>query len=139
LTNRRPDGSADLLRTPRPEPVSELAGSRRLVDTARSLVGASRWDESGTSRLRGTPVLDPELVRQLDVGQAAYVHRGGVTFVQVKRLVATQAVLTRGGDPPEAGGSGGTPSPQTPLAGAPPGPPPDAGAVLDEAFGPHPS
>ena len=41
------------------------------------------------------PVVDPDLVRALGVGQAAYVHQGGVTYVQVKRLVAAPAALAR--------------------------------------------
>ena len=145
------EGGIWLLRTPRPEPVAELAGSRRLVDTARHLLGTprfpldtSRWDDTGSSRLRPAPVLDPDLVRQLDVGQAAYVYRGGVTFVQVKRLVAAQAVLPWGGDPPGPPRSWGEAIPPDPPG--PPGPPgpagaapvrlPEVGAVLDEAFPP---
>ena len=42
----------------------------------------------GLSRAEGTPVVDAELIRGLAVGQAAYIYRGGVSFVQVKRLVA---------------------------------------------------
>ena len=34
-------------------------------------------------------------MRALGVGQAAYVHQGGVTYVQVKRLVAAPAALAR--------------------------------------------
>ncbi|HLK77480.1 MAG TPA: hypothetical protein VKU77_28000 [Streptosporangiaceae bacterium] len=136
------DGGIWLLRTPHPEPVCALAGSRRLLDTARSLAGPARWDETGTSRLAPSPVLDPDLVRQLDVGQAAYIYRGGVTFVQVKRLIAHQAALTPPPPPPPA------PAPHVPSsphpAPAPPGPPqsaplPDASPVLNEAFGQPPA
>ena len=49
----------------------------------------------GLSRAEGTPVVDPELIRGLDVGQAAYIYRGGVTYVQVKRLVAAPAAAGR--------------------------------------------
>jgi hypothetical protein len=111
------EGGIWLLRTPRPEPVAELAGSRRLVDTARRLLGTPRWGEEGSSRLRAAPVLDPDLVRQLDVGQAAYVYRGGVTFVQVKRLIATQGAINPG--PAGPGGSGRMDSPQERGPGAP--------------------
>jgi hypothetical protein len=162
------EGGIWLLRTPRPEPVAELAGSRRLLDTARALAGTgalaggARWDGSGSSRVRLAPVLDPELVRQLDVGQAAYVYRGGVTFVQVKRLVAAQAAVGPGAAAatpllPEQMVPAQTPPPDAappdpaalnwpgPSAAASnwPGPSaaalPDAGAVLDEAFGPSPA
>ena len=130
------EGGIWLLRTPRPEPVCELAGSRRLVDTARSLAGAARWDASGSSRVHGTPVLDPELVRQLEVGQAAYVYRGGVTFVQVKRLVAAQAAIGEARTAPARAMAGRRASQAEVPA---PAVPPDAGPLLDEAFPPRSS
>jgi hypothetical protein len=122
------EGGIWLLRTPRPEPVAELAGTRRLVDTARSLIGAPRWDDTGSSRVRPAPVLDPDLVRQLDIGQAAYIYRGGVTYVQVKRLVAAQGMLTAVPLP--------APVPVQPAAPEDEGPP-DATELLDEAFPPR--
>ena len=97
------DGGIWLLRTPHPEPVAALAGARRVVDTARRLLGVPLWAHEGLSRAEGTPVVDPELIRGLDVGQAAYIYRGGVTYVQVKRLVAGPAELA-------GPGSGGTPA-----------------------------
>jgi hypothetical protein len=87
------EGGIWLLRTPYPEPVVALAGQRRAVDTARRLTGWLRWSHTGSSQLRLVPVADPELVRGLDTGQAAYLYRGGVTFTQVKRLVAGPAAL----------------------------------------------
>jgi hypothetical protein len=129
------DGGIWLLRTPRPEPVVELAGSRRLMDTARALAGGARWAQTGTSALRPFTVLDPDLVRRLDVGQAAYLYRGGVTFVQVKRLVARQAVIG-------ASGAVAVPSPRaadmttTPDPVHGPGPDPERDEYLDSVFGP---
>jgi hypothetical protein len=79
------------------------------------------------------PVLDADIVRQLDVGQAAYVYRGGVTYVQVKRLTGRQAALA-----PAAGDAPTMPLPAVavPAQWPPvPPPPPDASEVLDEAFG----
>jgi hypothetical protein len=137
------DGGIWLLRTPYPDPVAGLAGTRRVVDTARRLLGAPMfgappWSDEGTSQVRQAQVLDTAIVRTLDVGQAAYVHRGGVTYVQVKRLVAGPAAL-----PPGAGTAAGTLPPPPPAdavsrTGAVPRPavPPDAGTLLDEAFGP---
>jgi hypothetical protein len=87
------EGGIWLLRTPYPEPVVALAGQRAAVDTARQLTGWLRWARTGTSRLRQIPVADAELVRALDTGQAAYIYRGGVTFTQVKRLIAGPAAL----------------------------------------------
>ncbi|HEY1701020.1 MAG TPA: hypothetical protein VGG75_15015 [Trebonia sp.] len=94
---RRVAGTAEggiwLLRVPRPEPVAELAGSRPVTDTSRRLSAPGTWEPEGSSRTRLAPVLDGDLVRRLDVGQAAYVYRGGVTYVQVKRLTGRQAAL----------------------------------------------
>ncbi len=98
------EGGIWLLRTPHPDPVVALAGSRRYVDSTRRLMAAppmtaapwsAQWSAEGNSRVRQMPVVDPDLVRALGVGQAAYVHQGGVTYVQVKRLVAAPAALAR--------------------------------------------
>jgi hypothetical protein len=158
------DGGIWLLRTPHPDPVSALAGNRAMIDTTRRLMGAALWADEGSSRVRHAPVLDPDIVRALDVGQVAYIHRGGVTFVQVKRLVAAPGALA---PPVASGGPGwqaasaeaglpGTAGPARPPGVAPAGsavspdagPPgvtqpagstvlPDAGPLLDEAFGPE--
>jgi hypothetical protein len=150
------EGGIWLLRTPRPEPLAELAGTRRLLDTTRSLAGAApgygtapRWDRTGSSRIQRVPVLDPDLVRQLDVGQAAYLYRGGVTYVQVKRLIAKQAGLpaptgmSDAGSVPPSLARPDPPQPGSPRLTRPAADPhgtdlPDAGPVLDEAFGPRP-
>ena len=87
------DGGIWLLRTPYPEPVTALAGTRKLVDTTRRLLGVPVWGHQGTSRIRQAPVADPALIRSLDVGQTAYIYRGGVTFIQVKRLIGGPAGL----------------------------------------------
>ena len=63
---------------------------------SRRFSGAGPWGDDGLSRTRLTPVLDGDLVRRLDVGQACYVHRGGVTFLQVKRLTGRQAEIGSG-------------------------------------------
>jgi hypothetical protein len=140
------DGGIWVLRTPRPEPIAELAGSRRLIDTARALAGGARWAPTGTSALRSFDVLDPDLVRRLDVGQAAYVYRGGVTYVQVKRLVARQAAIGTVGagavpvPPPRPAGAAATGA-AAGMAAAPdlvhgPGPDPERDEYLDSVFGP---
>jgi hypothetical protein len=144
------DGGIWLLRTPRPEPATALAGTRRAVDTTRRLLGTALWSREGQSRERRTPVVDADLVRRLAVGQAAYIYRGGVTFVQVKRLVAAPAELPRLARPAAdaswratAGvlpGEPGRPAldgreTEHGAAARRPGPPPDAGSLLDEAFG----
>ncbi|HTT51679.1 MAG TPA: hypothetical protein VMH35_09800, partial [Streptosporangiaceae bacterium] len=144
------DGGIWLLRTPYPEPVAALAGTRRVVDTARRLLGVPLWAHEGLSRAEGTPVVDADLIRGLGVGQAAYIYRGGVTYVQVKRTVAepaqlaTAPVAAPAGPARSPGGAGhlGRPGGRDGAGGlgGGPGPPPlaDVGALLDEAFGPEP-
>jgi hypothetical protein len=170
------EGGIWLLRTPYPDPVVGLAGTRKYVDSTRRLMGspmvtasptaaghtwaasflappfsAVRWSGEGSSQVRLMPVLDPDIVRGLGVGQAAYVHQGGVTYVQVKRLVAAPAALPRAAarhaappaPPPPAAArapangapahghgvpANGVPAPVRPMA--------DVSAFLDEAFGP---
>jgi hypothetical protein len=130
------DGGIWLLRTPYPEPVTALAGEQPALDTSRRLLGVPRWGREGSSRVRESPVADPALIRRLDVGQAAYIYRGGVTFVQVKRLVAAPAALAA----PVAAqrhGDGQRPRPAR-AAGPDDRAAPHAAevtALLDEAFG----
>jgi hypothetical protein len=87
------EGGIWLLRSAYPEPVSVLAGQHKATDTTRNLTGFLRWSRQGSSRVRDAPVADPAVIRRLDVGQAAYIYRGGVTYTQVKRLVAGPAAL----------------------------------------------
>ena len=96
--------------------------------------------------------MDPALIRALDVGQVAYVYRGGVTYVQVKRLISGPAALRAPGgmaaarpasDAPGLAGPVPRPAPvHAAAAAAGPaaaGPPlPDVSELLDEAFGPEP-
>jgi hypothetical protein len=149
------DGGIWLLRTPHPEPVVALAGNRRMLDTTRRLLGTPLWGDEGSSRVQHTPVLDGDIVRRLGVGQVAYVYRGGATFVQVKRLVAAPAALAATpviapaapDAAPAAPGAVPVPPSAVPVSGsvaagggqgrvaAVPGRLPDAGPLLDEAFG----
>jgi hypothetical protein len=125
------EGGIWLLRTAHPEPVAGLAGQRKVVDSARTLISFPRWSRHGSSRISEQPVVDNALIRGLDVGQAAYLYRGGVSYLQVKRVVAGPAAVA------------GVARPQTPDA--PAGLPavaergrmlPDISPVLDAAFGP---
>ncbi len=139
------DGGIWLLRTPHPEPVTALAGNRPGMDTSRRLLGNPRWSHEGSSRPREAPVADPTLIRTLGVGQAGYIYRGGVTYIQVKRLLAAPAERQAGQEP-----AASQQEPSTGLTAAPAGPPADgaegpaarpasaAAALLDEAFGPEP-
>jgi hypothetical protein len=78
------DGGIFVLSTPHPEPLTALAGTRRVLETAHKLIG-SGWGDEGTTRERRACVADPDLIRRLQVGQACYIHRGAATFVQVAR------------------------------------------------------
>ena len=84
------DGGVWVMRTPYPEPLSALAGQRRVLQTAHELVGAT-WGDRGTTREARAWNADPDLIRRLDVGQACYIHRGAATFVQVARPKAVPA------------------------------------------------
>jgi hypothetical protein len=130
------DGGIWLLRTPYPEPIAALAGTRQLTDTTRRLIGIPVWSHRGTSRMRPVPVVDPDLIRALDVGQAAYIYRGGVTYVQVKRLVTAPAALPA---PTPAVVPDRRPAPAAVPVAPPPVQLPDVSAVLDEAFGAEPA
>jgi hypothetical protein len=147
------DGGIWLLRTAHPEPAAALAGTRQVTDTTRRLLRVPLWSHQGSSRLRSAPVVDSGLIRNLDIGQAAYIYRGGVTFVQVKRLVAAPAalagtgpavVVARGAGTQAGAGTQGDTGTQAGagiLAGADglagKDALADASALLDEAFGPE--
>ena len=77
---RRHLGDAD----PASRTAVQLAGTRRVLDSAHRLPG-SAWGDEGTTRIQRAWTADPDLIRQLDVGQACYIHRGAATFVQVAR------------------------------------------------------
>ena len=145
------DGGVWLLRSPHPEPLAALAGTRKAIDTTRALGRYPRWRKQGSSRLHLVPVADPNLIRGLDVGQAAYIYRGGVTYLQVKRIVSGPAAVGRRSSPtPEvssephqvrvavqeradqAAHPGATP------VGLEQSRQPDVSPVLDAAFGPDP-
>ena len=146
------DGGIWLLRTPHPEPVTALAGNRKVTDTSRHLIGIPAWHHRGSSRVRLAPVADPDLIRALDVGQVAYIYRGGVTYVQVKRLVAAPAALPAPGPATRsaphsaphsaaesAAEAAAEPDGEPAAELAPARPLPDVGVLLDEAFGPEPT
>jgi hypothetical protein len=48
------DGGIWLLRTPYPQPVCELAGTRRIVETATKVIGGM-WGDEGSSRVQHAP------------------------------------------------------------------------------------
>ena len=78
------DGGLWVMQTPYPEPLVQLAGTRRVLETAHKLIGAT-WGDEGTSRIQHAWTADPDLIRQLATGQACYIHRGTATYVQIAR------------------------------------------------------
>jgi hypothetical protein len=88
------DGGIFLLRTPHPEPLAALAGTRRILESARKLLGPATGDE-GTSRVQHTWVVDPDRIRQLRTGQACRIQHGTAAYAHIVPARATPAARTR--------------------------------------------
>jgi hypothetical protein len=127
------DGGVFVMRTSYPEPLTLLAGHRRVLETAHKLVG-NVWADEGTTRIQRSPTADPDLIRQLAVGQACYIQGGGATFVQVARPKPSPlTLLPAASASASAGPVLAVPEPR----GEPdPVPPPTWPGGLDDAFGP---
>jgi hypothetical protein len=123
------DGGIFVLRTSYPEPLTQLAGTRRVLETAHKLVGNS-WADEGTTREQRARIADPDLIRRLDVGQACYIHRGAATFVQVARPKPSPLTLL----PPPALADPAPRVPEPRHEAAPQAWP--TGPDLDDIFGP---
>jgi hypothetical protein len=78
------DGGIWVMRTPYPEPLAHLAGTRQVLESAHMLTGAA-WGDRGTTRIQHAWKADPDLIRTLTTGQACWIHGGGTTYVQVAR------------------------------------------------------
>ena len=126
------DGGVFVLQTPYPEPLTALAGKRRVLDTARKLIG-NAWGDEGTTRIQRAWTADPDLIRHLQVGQACYLHRGAATFIQVARPKPSPLTLL---PPPAAEPVVRVPEPRAEPAPARPVGPPPARLDLDDIFGP---
>jgi len=133
------DGGIFVMQTPYPEPLTRLAGTRRVLESVHELIG-HHWGKEGTTREQRASTADPDIIRRLKVGQACYIHRGAATFVQVARPKPSPLTIL----PPPAQpviqlpGPRDEPAPgpwQRPPPGPPPGPPP-AACDLDDIFGP---
>ena len=122
------DGGIWLLRTPYPQPVCELAGTRRIVETATKVIGGM-WGDEGSSRVQHAWNVDPGIARALDTGQAGYIHAGGCTWVQVARPRPSPLPLP----PPPRRPAVVIPPPAAGQQPAPPAAMP--GPALDDVFG----
>jgi hypothetical protein len=78
------DGGIWMLRTPHPEPISQLAGTRQVIETATKVIGRM-WGDEGSSRVQHAWTADPGIARRLDAGQAAWISGGACTWVQIAR------------------------------------------------------
>jgi hypothetical protein len=125
------DGGLFVMTTPHPEPLTAQAGTRRVLETAHKLIGAT-WGDEGTTREQRAWVADPDLIRRLDVGQACYIHRGAATFIQVAR--PRPSPLTLLPPPPAPEPPAWVPGPRRETA--PAARPASARPDLDDIFGP---
>ena len=119
------DGGVWVMHTPYPEPLSMLAGTRRVLETAHKLIG-NTWGDEGSTRLQHTWTADPDLIRRLKVGQACYISHGTATFVHVARPRLSPLTLLpaqRAAEPPRE------PPPRREPA-------PDPAGPFDDLFGP---
>ncbi|MGD0062263.1 MAG: hypothetical protein ABSB76_02345 [Streptosporangiaceae bacterium] len=126
------DGGIWVMRTPYPEPLTELAGTRRVLETAHKLIGAT-WGDEGTTREQRASTADPDIIRRLAVGQACYIHRGAATFVQVARPKASPLTLLPASPLPTPAARIPVPEPRREPAPAEPIP---ADLDFDDLFGP---
>jgi hypothetical protein len=124
------DGGIWLLRTPYPQPVCELAGTRRIVETATKVIGGM-WGDEGSSRIQHAWTVNPGIARALDTGQAGYIHGGGCTWVQVARPRPSPLPLPPPHRPRVVVIPPRAAEPQTAPHAAVPG-----RAALDDVFGP---
>jgi hypothetical protein len=123
------DGGLWVMHTPYPEPLCELAGTRRVLETAHKLIGAA-WGDEGTTRLQHAWTADPDLIRRLTTGQACYISHGTATYIQVARPRPSPLTLLPAPVPAE---------PAEPRSAAPSrqaSPPPAQPARFDDYFGP---
>jgi hypothetical protein len=125
------DGGIFVMQTPHPEPLIQLAGTRRMLATAHRLAG-SAWGGDGSTHIQRAWTADPDIVRQLDVGQACYIHRGAATFVQVARPKPSPLTLL----PPPGPGEPEARVPEPRHEPEPVSWPQAARLDLDDLFGP---
>jgi hypothetical protein len=122
------DGGIWLMRTPYPQPISELAGTRRVIETATKVLGGV-WGDEGSSRIQHAWTADPGIARRLATGQAGYIHAGGCTWVQIARPRPSPLPLP----PPPPEPVVIPPAQARPATAVPSAPPGD----LQDVFGPE--
>jgi hypothetical protein len=76
-------GGVLLMRSPDPEALCLLAGTRSVIETGRKIAGRGRYGEEGSGRVQRAWVVDPDRARDFSAGQAAWIHGNACTYVQV--------------------------------------------------------
>jgi hypothetical protein len=76
-------GGVLLMRSPDPESLCMLAGTRSVIETGRKITGRGRYGEEGSGRVQQAWVVDPDRARDFRAGQAAWIHGNACTYVQV--------------------------------------------------------
>ena len=87
------------MRTPHPEPVCQLAGTRQVIETATKVIGPW-WGDEGSSRVQHAWTADPGIARRLAVGQAGYITAGGCTWVCIARPAPSPLTRPASGSAP---------------------------------------
>ena len=99
--------------------LADLAGTRRVIEVGRKIIGRGRYGDQGTGRVQYAWVVDPDRVRDLGPGQGAFISGNACTYVQVAPYPAV-AVAAAGGGGPVGGttrpGGAGEPVPAAPAA-----------------------
>jgi hypothetical protein len=114
-------GGVLVMRSPDPEALCKLAGTRAVIETGRKIIGPGQYSGEGTGRLQRAWVTDPDRVRNFRAGQAAWIHGNACTYVQVAPyrrsplpLPAVPEPVTVVAAPPQDAGPG---KPDSPPAG----------------------
>jgi hypothetical protein len=123
-------GGVLVMRSPDPENLCTLAGTRPVIEIGRKIVGPGRYGEEGTGRLQRAWVVDPDRVRSFRAGQAAWIHGNACTYVQIAPYRRSPLPLPAAPEParsvpglveePTVNGAGGGPvtaGPVVPLPG----------------------
>jgi hypothetical protein len=113
-------GGVLVMRSPGPEELVSLAGTRRVIEVGRKIIGRGRYGEEGTDR-----------VRDFGPGQGAFISGNACTYVQVAPYRRSPAGVPLAG--PDGPAGPGEPVPAAPVPRGPvAGPDDDA---VDDVFG----
>jgi len=130
-------GGVLVMRSAEPEELVSLAGTRKVIEVGRKIIGRGRrvYGDEGTGRVQYAWVVDPDRVRGFAPGQAGFVCGNGCTYVQVapyrRSPLPLPAVLPVPPVPvPPLGPAGPVPDEPVPAA-----PGPGGDDALDDVFG----